>query len=106
MRTARAKGLPEFTVVSGHVLRNALLPLTTVVGFALVGIIEGALFVELLYGIPGIGRVSLEAVGARDYDVLMAVTILGATAFIVINALVDIAYTFIDPRVRLESGRR
>jgi peptide/nickel transport system permease protein len=106
VRTARAKGLAEFTVVSGHVLRNALLPLTTVVGFALIGIIEGSLFVELLYGIPGIGRVSLEAVGARDYDVLMAVTIIGATVFIVINALVDVAYTFIDPRVRLESDQR
>lgn len=106
VRTARAKGLSESTVVAGHVLRNALLPLTTVVGFAMVGIIEGALFVELLYGIPGIGRVSLEAVGARDYDVLMAITILGATAFIVINAIVDVLYTFIDPRVRLEGDQR
>jgi peptide/nickel transport system permease protein len=106
VRTARAKGLAEFTVVSGHVLRNALLPLTTVVGFALVGIIEGAFFVELLYGIPGIGQLSLQAVGARDYDVLMAITILGATTFIVINAIVDVAYTFIDPRVRLEGDLR
>ena len=103
---ALAKGLAEFTVVFGHVLRNALLPLTTVVGFALIGIIEGAFFVELLYGIPGIGQLSLQAVGARDYDVLMAITILGATTFIVINALVDVAYTFIDPRVRLQSDSR
>jgi peptide/nickel transport system permease protein len=103
VRTARAKGLTESTVISDHVLRNAMLPLTTVIGFALVGIIEGALFVELLYGIPGIGNVALDAVYARDYDVLMAITVIGASVFIVLNAVIDILYTFVDPRVRLDT---
>ncbi|MPZ22538.1 MAG: ABC transporter permease subunit [Dehalococcoidia bacterium] len=105
VRTARAKGLDELTVVTRHVLRNALLPVTTVVGLAMVGILEGALFTEYLYGIPGVGRVAIEAVYARDYDVIMALTIIGASAFIVVNVLIDIAYTFVDPRVRLTDFR-
>jgi ABC-type dipeptide/oligopeptide/nickel transport system permease component len=101
VRTARAKGLKEFVVVSRHVARNALLPMTTIVGFALVGLLGGSLFVETLFGIPGIGRFVWEAVGNRDYDVLMAVTLITAAAFIVANLVTDIAYGFIDPRVRL-----
>jgi peptide/nickel transport system permease protein len=102
VRTARAKGLDEFRVVSGHVVRNSLLPVTTVIGFAMVGVLEGSFFVEYFYGIPGVGRLALESVFARDYEVIMALTILVATNFVIINALIDIAYTFIDPRVRLE----
>jgi len=66
-----------------------------------VGLLGGSLFVETLFGIPGIGRFVWEAVGNRDYDVLMAVTLITATAFIVANLVTDIAYGFIDPRVRL-----
>jgi len=101
VRTARAKGLPESTIALRHVLPNSLLPVVTVVGFALVGILEGAFFTETLLGIPGIGRFTFEAVSSRDYDVILALTTVLTAAFVVINLVVEIAYTFIDPRVRL-----
>ena len=102
VRTARAKGLQEFTVISRHVVRNALLPLTTVIGISLVTLLEGAFFTEYLMGIPGIGRLAFESVGSRDYNVILGLTLVLATAFIVANIVIDIAYTFIDPRVRYE----
>ena len=102
VRTARAKGLQEFTVVSQHVARNALLPMVTVIGISLVTLLEGAFFTETLMGIPGIGRLYLDSVTSRDYDVILGLALVLATAFIVANIVIDIAYTFIDPRVRLE----
>jgi ABC-type dipeptide/oligopeptide/nickel transport system permease component len=102
VRTARAKGLQEFTVISRHVARNALLPMTTVIGISLVTLLEGAFFTETLLGIPGIGRLAFESVTSRDYDVILGLTLVLATAFIVANIVIDIAYTFIDPRVRYE----
>lgn len=102
VRTARAKGLREFTVMSRHVARNALLPLVTVIGLSLAALLEGAFFAETLLGIPGIGRLAFESVGGRDYDVIMAITMVLATAFIVANIVIDIVYTFIDPRIRYE----
>lgn len=100
VRTARAKGLTEFTVVTRHVARNALLPMATVIGLSLVTILEGAFFTETLLGIPGIARLAVDAVFQRDYDVIMALTLIVATAFVVMNILIDVAYTVIDPRVR------
>jgi ABC-type dipeptide/oligopeptide/nickel transport system permease component len=105
IRTARAKGLPEWRVQTRHVFPNSLLPLVTVVGFALAGVIEGALFVEVLLGINGIGRFTFEAVNSRDYDVILATTMVFATVFIVMNLVVDIAYGFIDPRIRVGEAR-
>lgn len=101
VRTARAKGLSEFTVMSRHVARNALLPLITVIGLSLVGLLEGSFIAETLLGIPGIGRLAFESITGRDYDVILALTLLVATAFIVANILIDITYTVIDPRIRL-----
>ena len=101
VRTARAKGLKETTIALRHVLPNSLLPVVTVVGFALVGILEGAFFTETLLGIPGIGRFAIEAVQSRDYDVILAITVILATAFVLVNLVIEISYTFIDPRVRL-----
>ena len=75
------------------------------VGFALAGVIEGALFVEVLLGINGIGRFTFEAVNSRDYDVILATTMVFATVFIVMNLVVDIAYGFIDPRIRVGEAR-
>jgi len=106
VRTARAKGLHEFTVVFRHVARNALLPITTIMGFALVGLLSGSIFLETLLGIPGIGSYAFEAVGARDYDGIMAIVLIVATAFIVANLMVDILYGFIDPRIRVGGGAR
>jgi len=100
VRTARAKGLREFTVVSRHVARNALLPMTTIIGISLVTLLEGAFFTETLLGIPGIGRLAFDSVTSRDYDIILGLTLVLATAFITANIVIDIAYTFIDPRVR------
>lgn len=102
VRTARAKGLREFTVVGRHVARNALLPLVTVVGISLVTLLEGAFFTETLLGINGIGRLAFESIPSRDYNVILALALIIAAAFVVANIVIDIAYTFIDPRVRYE----
>ncbi len=104
VRTARAKGLAEFTVVSRHVARNALLPLATIMGFALVGLLGGSIFLETLLGIPGIGSYAFEAVFNRDYDGIMAIVLITSAAFVAANLLVDITYAFIDPRIRLSGG--
>jgi peptide/nickel transport system permease protein len=101
VRTARAKGLQEFTVVSRHIARNALLPLATMMGFALVGLLSGSIFLETLLGIPGIGEYAFTAVSAKDSNAIMAIVLLTSTAFIAANLLVDITYGFIDPRIRL-----
>ena len=103
VRTARAKGLPELQVVSRHVVRNSLLPLVTVIGLSLTTLIEGAFFVELILGIPGIGQLGFQAAQSRDYDVILALVLVIAAAFILINIVTDIAYTVIDPRIRFGS---
>lgn len=105
VRTARSKGLPELTVVSRHVVRNALLPITTILGFELAALLAGSIFVETLLRIPGIGAYAFETIKSRDYDSMMAIVLIGATAFILANLLVDIAYSFIDPRIRLGGGQ-
>lgn len=104
IRTARAKGLSESAVTWRHVFPNSMLPLITVVGFALASVLEGAFFVEILYGIPGIAQFTLQAALRRDYDVIMATTVIFAGVFIVMNLVVDIAYGFVDPRIRLGGG--
>ena len=101
VRTARAKGAPESRVMLRHVLPNSLLPVVTVTGFALVGIFGGSLFVETLLGINGIGRFMFEALQSRDYDVIMAMTVIVSSAFVLLNLAVEISYAFIDPRIRL-----
>jgi len=103
VRTARAKGLREGTIVARHVARNALLPIATIMGFELAGLLAGSIFVETLLGIPGIGLYAFDSIGSRDYDSIMAIVLVGSAAFIAANLLVDIAYGFIDPRIRLGS---
>jgi len=100
VRTARAKGLSEFRVLTHHIMRNAMLPLSTIIIFSLVGLLEGSFFIETLTGIPGIGLLSFEAVQGRDYDFIMAVVMIGAVAFVTASIVVDVVYTFIDPRIR------
>lgn len=107
VRTARAKGLPESTVVFGHVARNSLVPvMTTVIGLSLVGLIEGAFFTETLLGIPGIGLFVYDSVNGRDYNVILAIVLLITTAFVLANLLVDVALVIIDPRVRATGAPR
>jgi ABC-type dipeptide/oligopeptide/nickel transport system permease component len=100
IRTARSKGLSEFTVLTRHVLRNAMLPLSTIIVFGLITLLEGSFFVETLTGIPGAGRLSFESIGSRDYDMIMAVVLIGAVLFVFASIFVDVLYTVIDPRIR------
>ena len=101
-RTARAKGLTIRRVIEHHVLRNALLPLLTVLGPSTAFIVTGAFVVENLFAIPGIGYLSVQSIGQRDYPVIQATTILLALAVVIMNLVTDIAYTIADPRVRME----
>lgn len=106
VRTARAKGLQEFTVVTRHVVRNAFLPIITILGFELAGLLAGSIFVETLLSIPGIGAYAFESINSRDYDSIMAIVLIGAAAFISATLLVDVTYAFIDPRIRLGGQAR
>jgi peptide/nickel transport system permease protein len=101
VRTARAKGLPERTVILKHAFRNAMLPIITIIMFDLSGIVfGGAYLTEIIFGIPGLGRISFNAIFADDYAVVVAVVLIGALVTLIFNLLTDIAYTFLDPRVR------
>ncbi|MBG82282.1 MAG: ABC transporter permease [SAR202 cluster bacterium] len=102
VRTARAKGMSNFVVNYRHVARNALLPILTIMGFTLAGMFGGSLIVELIYGIPGAGRLSLDAIFQRDFPVLTAFVLLGAVMLVLANLVIDIAYTIVDPRIRLQ----
>lgn len=102
IRTARAKGLPWSVVIQKHVLRNALLPLLTVLGPASAFLVTGAFVVENLFAIPGVGYLSVQSIGQRDYPVIQATTLLLALAVVIMNLLTDFAYTVADPRMRVE----
>ncbi len=100
IRTARAKGLGEFVIVTRHVSRNAMLPIVTIMGFELAALFGGSIIAETLLGIPGIGRYAFESVNARDYDSLMVIVLIGSLMFMLGNLMADVAYGFIDPRIR------
>ena len=100
VRTARAKGLRERTVIVIHALRNALIPLFTIFGLMLGGLVGGGIITESIFGIPGIGSLVWDAFGARDYPVIMAYTLLVAVAYTMANLFVDVCYRFVDPRIR------
>lgn len=102
VRTAHAKGLTEFRVFRHHVLRNAMIPVFTVVGLSLATLVSGAIVTETYFGIPGIGRLALDAFFSRDYPVITALSLLVATAYVMANLVVDIGYRFLDPRVRYD----
>ena len=102
VRTARAKGLREPLVVTRHVLKNALTPVLTSMGLILSGMITGAVFVELIFGIPGIALLGIESFQLRDYPLILATSMLGVCIIIVANLVVDISYGFLDPRVGYE----
>ncbi|MHB8085582.1 MAG: ABC transporter permease [Dehalococcoidia bacterium] len=101
--TARAKGLPESTVIGKHVLRNAILPLVTIIMFDLGSVVfGGAYLTEIVFGIPGLGQVSFNAIFANDYAVVVAVTLIGTFLVLFINLATDLFYTYLDPRIRYE----
>jgi ABC-type dipeptide/oligopeptide/nickel transport system permease component len=103
IRTAHSKGLGQLAVNYRHIARNALVPVVTVLGFTFAGLLGGTFLGEVLFGIPGIARLALEAIGQRDYNVIMAFALIGATTLVIANLVVDIAYTVIDPRIRLRA---
>lgn len=101
IRTARAKGLRERRVVWVHGLRNSLIVVVTIVGLQLGALISGAVVTERIFALPGFGKLTIDAVFQRDYPVIQAVVLITATAYIVINLLVDLLYSLIDPRIRV-----
>ncbi len=104
IQAARAKGLAESTVIGKHALRNALLPVVTILGLSLPGLIGGSVIVEWIFAIPGMGQLMVQAVFSRDYPVIMGNLVIVATLTLVANLLADIAYGLVDPRIRV--GRR
>jgi len=100
VRTARAKGLPEGRVVLRHVLRNALIPVVTVIGLQLGLLLSGAVLTETIFSLPGLGRLMVNAILTRDYPVVQAAALLTALLFVLVNLLVDLSYAFLDPRIR------
>src|SRR5438034_419299 len=101
VRTARAKGLSESSLIRGHVLKNALIPVVTVLGLQLGTLIGGAVITEYVFALPGVGRLVVDAVFARDYPLVQGVILLIALGFIACNLLVDLVYGWLDPRIRI-----
>ena len=101
VRTARGKGLPEKSVITRHALRNALIPVITVLGLQTGDLLSGAIIVESVFAWPGVGRLTVQSIGWRDYSLLQATVVYIVLAFMLINLVTDLAYAFIDPRIRL-----
>ena len=104
VRTARAKGLPEMLVRRRHILRNALIPVVTSLGFSLAGIAFTSFIVERFFGIPGVGNLLIESIFARDYPIIDGVLVIGTTMFVMVNLAIDLVYPVLDPRIRLGQG--
>ena len=102
IRAAKAKGVPYRTVIMKHALRNALLPVVTIIGLSLGGLLGGAVLTETIFGLAGVGRALFEAITARDYPIIQAFTLVIAFGYVVVNLIVDLSYTLLDPRVRLQ----
>jgi peptide/nickel transport system permease protein len=100
VRTARAKGIGEIAVLFRHALRNAAVPVITVIGTGFALLISGVVVTESVFNIPGIGRLTVDAVLARDYPVIQAMILLTSLLYVTINLLIDVAYTLLDPRIR------
>ncbi len=101
IRTARAKGAKERMIIIKHALRNSLIPVTTVLGPYFAAVVTGTFVVEFLFGIPGMGKYFVTSITNRDYAVIMGTILLYAFVLVLANALVDMVYAFLDPRIRL-----
>lgn len=102
IRTSRSRGIPENVVVFSHALKNALIPVITVIGLRFGGLLAGATIVETIFSVPGMGRYIVDGVSKRDYPVVQGGVLVMAAAFVVINLIVDILYSFVDPRIKCE----
>ncbi len=105
VRTARAKGLPEWKVYTRHALRNAIIPVTTLIGMDLAGLMSGVVLTESVFNWPGLGRLAVESVFNQDVPMIMGTVLFGAVLVVTANIIVDIAYTLIDPRLRRSEKR-
>ena len=101
IRTARAKGLARRAVIFKHAFRNALLPLSTVIGLSLGGLLGGAVLTETIFNLSGVGRILYDGITARDYGIVQGFTVVIAVFFVILNLIVDISYAYLDPRIRL-----
>lgn len=102
IQTARSKGLSERNVVFRHALKNTLIPVVTVVGLSIGGLLGGAVITENIFGLPGVGRVAIDAITARDYPMIQGTVLLVAVSFVFVNLLTDIIYVYVDPRIRYD----
>jgi peptide/nickel transport system permease protein len=105
IRTARAKGLGEKVVISKHALKNALIPIVTVIGMQFGRVLEGAVIVETIFAWPGIGKLLVDSIYARDFAMIQGGVLFVAAIFVIVNLVVDISYTYLDPRIRYEPGK-
>jgi ABC-type dipeptide/oligopeptide/nickel transport system permease component len=106
VRTARAKGLRQHAVIVGHALKNALIPVVTLVGLQVGAVVEGALITETIFFWPGVGRLAVDSIGGRDYPVVQAIVLVSALSFMLTTLLVDILYGWLDPRISYGSTAR
>jgi len=102
VRTGRAKGLPQRRLLIRHALQNTLIPVITVVGLSVGGLLGGAVITESIFGLPGVGRLAIDAITNRDYPMIQGTVILVAASFVFVNLIVDIVYAFVDPRIRYD----
>ena len=103
--TARAKGLSQFKVLTRHAIRNSIIPVITILGPIVVNLLTGSLAVENIYSIPGIGSLFVDCIKANDYPVIMGITVFYAAFYMLVVLIVDLAYSLIDPRIRLAKGK-
>ena len=102
IRTARAKGAKESRVVRRHALRNSLLPVVTIIGLSLGGLLGGAVLTETVFGLAGVGRALFDAITGRDYAIVQGFTVVIAAGYVIVNLLVDLSYGYLDPRIRIK----
>ena len=100
IRTAQAKGLANGKVLIGHALKNAAVPIATIVGIGVAALISGVVVTETVFAIPGLGRLTVDAILRRDYPIIQGIILVFSAAYVLINLLVDLSYTFLDPRIR------
>ena len=100
IRTAHAKGLAALRILLGHALKNAAVPIVTIVGVGLTLLIGGAVITESVFALPGIGRLTVDAILRRDYPIIQGVILIVSGVYVVVNLVVDLVYTFLDPRIR------
>ncbi len=104
VRAARASGVPEWKITFKYALRNASLPLLTVIGVDVGYLLGGVIVAEVVFNFPGIGQLALVALNARDYPLVQGITIVTASVFVLVNLVIDLLYTVVDPRIRLEAA--